>query len=132
MDKNDLAPTAARSGAGPDLCDVPCFEEEVVRRVRLSQPDEGTLEETRKIFALLADRNRLLILHALQTGRELCVCDLAHVLDTSVATASHHLRRLRDLGLLATRRQGKLVLYSLSSSWVADMTGQAMKEVGRA
>jgi len=129
MYKNDLARPASRSRVNPDLCDVPCFEEEVVWRVRLSQPDEGTLEGTRKIFALLADQNRLLILHALQTGRELCVCDLAHVLDTSVATASHHLRRLRDLGLLSTRRQGKLVLYSLSTSWVADMTRQALREV---
>ncbi|MEX2526556.1 MAG: metalloregulator ArsR/SmtB family transcription factor [Gemmatimonadota bacterium] len=132
MHTNDLTPVQTRSSTPatvPELCDVPCFEEEIVRRVRSSIPDEAALERTRKIFALLADRNRLLILHALRTEGELCVCDLAHVLSTSVSTASHHLRKLRELGLLVSRQEGKLVLYSLSSPWAADMTRQVLEEV---
>lgn len=111
-----------------DLCDVPCFEAEVVRRVRLARPDEAALEATQKVFALLADRNRLLVLHALREAGELCVCDLAHVLGVSVSATSHHLRRLFELGLVETRREGKLVHYSLSNPWPAAVVEQVLQE----
>lgn len=114
--------------SSPDLCDVPCFETEVVRRVRLARPDEAALEATRRVFALLADRNRLLILHALREAGELCVCDLAHVLGVSVSATSHHLRRLFGLGLVDTRRKGKLVHYSLSNPWPAAVVEQVLEE----
>lgn len=113
----------------PDLCDVPCFDEEVVRRVRLGKPDEATLEATRRVFALLADRNRLLILHALRDVGELCVCDLAHILGVSVSATSHHLRRLFELDLVETRREGKLVYYSLSRTWIADIGGKVLEKI---
>ncbi|MEX2531051.1 MAG: metalloregulator ArsR/SmtB family transcription factor [Gemmatimonadota bacterium] len=127
MHKNDLPAPATTSV--PDLCDVPCFNEEVVKRVQVSQPDEEALERIRKTFSLLADRSRLLILHALQEGGELCVCDVAHVLGTSVSTASHHLRRLRTSGLLEARRDGKLVLYSATPSWAGRLPAWAMEEL---
>jgi len=62
-------------------------------------PSEQTIEDTRALFAALADRARLKILYSLTHAEELCVCDVAHVLGTSVSTASHHLRKLRDLKL---------------------------------
>jgi ArsR family transcriptional regulator, lead/cadmium/zinc/bismuth-responsive transcriptional repressor len=120
---------ADTSVAAPDLCDVPCFEAEVVQRVRLGRPDDAALEATRRVFALLADRNRLLILHALREAGELCVCDLAHILGVSVAATSHHLRRLFELDLVATRREGKLVHYSLSRPWIADLGGKVLEEI---
>jgi ArsR family transcriptional regulator, lead/cadmium/zinc/bismuth-responsive transcriptional repressor len=99
-----------------------------VRRVRLSLPPGETLEEMQATFRLLADRSRLLILHALREGEELCVCDVAHVLGASVSMASHHLRRLRDFGLLDARRDGKLVLYSLRHRWVTEVAARVRRE----
>ncbi len=56
---------------------------------------------------------RLQILSALRDGGELCVCDLAWIMERSDALVSHHLRVLRTAGLVASRRDGKMVMYSL-------------------
>lgn len=130
MRKNETTFSPPSSATVPDFCDVLYFDEEVVRRVQSGKPDEAALEATQKVFALLADRNRLLILHALREGGELCVCDLAQVLGVSVSAASHHLRRLFESDLVQTRREGKLVYYSLSRSWVADLGRKVLEEVG--
>jgi DNA-binding transcriptional ArsR family regulator len=127
MRKNDNPPRS--SAAVPDFCDVLCVDEEVVQRVRSCQPDKAALEATRKVFALLADRNRLLILHALREAEELCVCDLAHILGASISATSHHLRRLFELDLVETRREGKLVYYSLSRPWIADIGGKVLERI---
>lgn len=51
---------------------------------------------------------------ALAEGGELCVCDLAWVLERAENLVSHHLRRLRSAGLVTSRRDGKMVMYSLT------------------
>ena len=78
------------------------------------------------MFGALADRNRLKILCGLKDGEELCVCDVAHVLGASVSTASHHLRKLRDMGILKDRDDGKMVYYSLKDSSVAALVAAAL------
>lgn len=80
------------------------------------------------LFAALGDRMRLKILYALQGGRELCVCDMAHVLGVSVSTASHHLRKLRDLKLLKYRNEGKLAYYSLRDEFAGKLVLQVLEE----
>ena len=107
-------------------CTVPCFNVSVVRRLRAALPDDDTVEETRLLFAALADRTRVRILHALAGGEELCVCDVAHVLGTSVSTASHHLRKLRDLGLARHRSDGKMAYYSLKDRFAARLVSHAL------
>ena len=112
-----------------ELCDVPCFKEGLVRKLRRKMPSEETIEETRVLFGALADRARLKILHSLTHAEELCVCDVAHVLGSSVSTASHHLRKLRDLKLLKYRNDGKMSYYSLRGEFAArlvtDVLGKA-------
>lgn len=83
------------------------------------------------MFAALADRNRLKVLHALAGGEELCVCDVAHVLGMSVSAASHHLRKLRDLEILAFRTDGKMAYYSLRDRSAARLARQALREALR-
>jgi DNA-binding transcriptional ArsR family regulator len=61
----------------------------------------------------VADPTRLQIAFALRDGGELCVCDLAWIVERSDALVSHHLRQLRAAGLVTSRRDGKLVMYSL-------------------
>lgn len=94
-------------------------------------PSEETLEETRVLFAALSDRARLKILCALKNGEELCVCDVAHVLGTTVSTASHHLRKLRDLKLLRYRNDGKMAYYSLRDGFAAKLLAEALEKPGR-
>ena len=115
-----------RGQRSDDLCAIPCFHLDVVRRLRATLPTDDALEETRVLFAALADRMRLQILHALRGVDELCVCDVAHVLGTSISTASHHLRKLRDLGLLTYRSDGKMAYYSLRNRFAARLAADAL------
>lgn len=110
-----------------DLCNVPCFKEEVVKRVRAGMPDDDQLEEIRVMFAAIADRTRLKIFYALQGGEELCVCDVAHAVGISVSAASHHLRKLRDLKFLKYRNDGKMAYYSVKDRFTAKLVYNAVK-----
>ncbi len=112
-----------------DRCKVPCFKEEVVERVRRSLPPDLALESARALFAALADRTRLRILHALLGADELCVCDVAHVLGMSVAATSHHLRKLRLLGILGLRNDGKMAYYSLRDRFAAELATHALRKL---
>lgn len=67
----------------------------------------------------LGDPTRLTIAAALREGGELCVCDLSWVTERSDALVSHHARTLRGAGLVASRRDGKMVLYSLTDAGAA-------------
>lgn len=111
---------------GGELCNVPCFKENLVRKIQAQMPDHEALEDAQTLFSALADRARLRILFAFQSGDELCVCDVAHVLGVSVSTASHHLRRLRDLKLLKYRNDGKMAYYSLRDKFAGRMAVQAL------
>ncbi|MNN28830.1 Cadmium resistance transcriptional regulatory protein CadC [compost metagenome] len=65
-----------------------------------------------QIFKALSDPNRMKIAYLLQY-EELCVCDIAAILDCSVATASHHLRHLKQMNITSSRKEGKNVIYFL-------------------
>ena len=73
--------------------------------------------------AALGDPTRLMVAAALRDGGELCVCDLAWVAERSQNLVSHHVRRLRAAGLVRSRRDGKMVMYSLTE------TGERLLEV---
>jgi ArsR family transcriptional regulator, lead/cadmium/zinc/bismuth-responsive transcriptional repressor len=62
----------------------------------------------------LSDPTRLRLAAALREGGELCVCDLAWISERAQNLVSHHLRVLRSHGLVTSRRDGKLVMYSLT------------------
>ena len=81
------------------------------------------------MFSALADRARLKIILALRGGEELCVCDVAHVLNVSVSTASHHLRKLRDLRVLKYRNDGKMAYYSLRDDTAGQLVNDALEKV---
>jgi ArsR family transcriptional regulator, lead/cadmium/zinc/bismuth-responsive transcriptional repressor len=108
---------------------VPCFKEELVKRLRSKMPGDDAIEETRILFAALADRARLKILCAFGGGEELCVCDVANVLGTTISTASHHLRKLRDLRLLKYRNDGKMSYYSLRNKYAAKLAVEVVGKV---
>ena len=92
-------------------------------------PQESLLESAQILFNALADRSRLKILHALSEGQELCVCDVASLLNVKVAAASHHLRKLRDLKILKHRNEGKLAYYSLKDPRIADVLSYTLKQL---
>jgi DNA-binding transcriptional ArsR family regulator len=92
-------------------------------------PSDPVLKEVRILFSALADPARLKIFLAFRSGEKLCVCDVAHVLGASISTASHHLRKLRDLKLLKYRNDGKMAYYSLRNELAARLVADALEEV---
>jgi ArsR family transcriptional regulator len=78
------------------------------------------------VFQSLADENRLRIIEVLQDG-ERCVCDLQSSLNLGQSLLSHHLRVLREAGLVRSRREGRWVHYALltevlerAEEWMAE------------
>lgn len=118
--------------SGADLCDVPCFKQDLVARLRRAMPGDSELADLSVLFGVLADRTRLRILHALRQGAELCVCDVAHVLGMSVSAASHHLRKLRDLRVLRHRNDGKMAYYALANPLAVKLLTTALAELKQA
>ena len=63
----------------------------------------------------MSDENRLKILHALVHEDALCVCDIANIIDSSVETTSNHLNSLKKLGVVDSKKDGKLVYYFIKN-----------------
>jgi ArsR family transcriptional regulator, lead/cadmium/zinc/bismuth-responsive transcriptional repressor len=106
-----------------DTCEVFCYDEEKVNRIK------GQVEEVNGVellFKALADATRVKIAYALTIEKELCVCDVANIIGSSTATASHHLRLLRNMGLAKYRKEGKLVFYSLADDHIHQLVSVAM------
>jgi ArsR family transcriptional regulator len=115
-----------------DMADLVCDDRIVhmdeVIAAREALPSSATLGGVVDIFTALADPTRLRIIAAL-AGRELCVCDLAATVSQTESAVSHQLRAMRTLGLVRSRRQGRLVYYTLDDEHVASLYGQALGHV---
>ncbi|KIL36432.1 ArsR family transcriptional regulator [Cohnella kolymensis] len=100
-----------------DTCEIYCYDEAKVQKVQEQLAEQNTFEAA-KIFKALADDTRLKIAYSLSVEDELCVCDVANIIGSTLATASHHLRLLSNIGLAKHRKEGKLVFYSLDDEHV--------------
>ncbi len=109
-------------------CDDRVVHVAAMREARHALPTGVTLAGLADVFAALGNPTRLKILAAL-AGRELCVCDLAATVGQSESAVSHQLRLLRSLGLVRSRRDGRLVYYALDDAHVAALYGQALDHV---
>ncbi|MDR7237773.1 ArsR/SmtB family transcription factor [Neobacillus drentensis] len=103
-----------------DICEVTCVDEDKVKRVKESVSAQNTMAVS-QIFKALSDDTRIKIAYSLSEEDELCVCDVANIVGCTTATASHHLRLLRNLGLAKYRKEGKLVFYSLDDDHVRQL-----------
>ncbi|MGC1345200.1 MAG: metalloregulator ArsR/SmtB family transcription factor [Methyloceanibacter sp.] len=84
-------------------------------------PAAEPLADASRLFGALSDSTRLKLLVALSEAEELCVCDLAHVAGTTFSTASHHLRKLRDLNVLKHRNDGRMAYYAIRNRHIAEL-----------
>ncbi|MFS0558304.1 ArsR/SmtB family transcription factor [Brevibacillus centrosporus] len=109
-----------------DTCDIFCYDEAKVNRVR-ERLSKNDIHDMAQIFKVLADHTRLKVAYALCDEDELCVCDVANIIGSTMATASHHLRLLRNMGIARYRKEGKLVFYSLEDEQLKQMISLAIE-----
>ena len=108
-----------------DICDLLCLDLPRAEELRSRRLDEGTARLASERFQALGDPTRLTIALALRDTAELCVCDLAWIVERAQNLVSHHLRALRAAGLVDYRRDGKMALYSLTQQgrMLLELTG---------
>jgi ArsR family transcriptional regulator, lead/cadmium/zinc/bismuth-responsive transcriptional repressor len=99
-----------------DACDLLCLDLDKAERLRHGRPDLRDVELAAGGAKALGDPTRLLIAAALRDGEELCVCDLSWVVERSDKLVSHHVRTLKGAGVVRSRRDGKMVMYSLTET----------------
>jgi ArsR family transcriptional regulator, lead/cadmium/zinc/bismuth-responsive transcriptional repressor len=96
-----------------DRCELLCLDLPRAERIR-ERLDAELAREAAVHARALGDPTRLSIAFALRDGEELCVCDLAWIIARAENLVGHHLRALRDAGLADSRREGKIVFYTLT------------------
>lgn len=101
-----------------DRCDLLCLDLPLAEGLRRGL-DHQAAERAAGQAKALGDPTRIAAAMALRDGGELCVCDLAWVLGRAENLVSHHVRTLRQAGLARSRRDGKMVLYSLTEAGAA-------------
>jgi DNA-binding transcriptional ArsR family regulator len=96
----------------------------VIARIKESMVSESMLKAMSENFKALSDPNRIRILIALENG-ELCVCDIAALIELPQPSVSHHLKALRQLGIVKFRKSGKMTLYSLADNRISGLLAVA-------
>ncbi|CAN5546711.1 metalloregulator ArsR/SmtB family transcription factor [soil metagenome] len=97
-----------------ERCDLLCLDAPRAEAIRHSLPDVEVARDLAERAKALSDPTRLMLATALEKGGELCVCDLAWISGRTQALVSHPLKVLRSADLVRSRRDGKLVMYSLT------------------
>lgn len=108
----------ARPARDPGLCEAQCVHADAVARAQSLLKDVETYEGLAALFGALADPTRARIVHVL-LHQELCTCDIAAALGATESNVSQHLRVLRSLRLIRSRREGKFVYYTLDDAHIA-------------
>ena len=116
-------PETGQQDVGPEVAVIHRDAVESVSRGLIDTPIAARVAET---FRVLGDATRVRIVHALSLS-ELCTCDLAVLLGISEPTVSHHLRTLRQMHLVRSRRQGRLVYYALDDEHIRHLLDDTLK-----
>lgn len=113
---------------GVERCDEFCTHGEIIRQVRPEMPEEEKLYDLAELFKIFGDSTRIRILYVLFEA-EMCVCDIAEVLNMTQSAISHQLRLLKQAKLVQNRREGKTVYYALADDHVRTIIGQGMEHI---
>ena len=114
---------------GDDVRSPSIVDPDAVGRVHKHPLDDALTAQVAAIFKALADPTRVRILHALSHA-ELCVGDLAAVLEMTESAVSHQLRLLRGLRVVRGRREGKLIFYTLDDEHVTRLFQLSLEHLG--
>jgi len=109
-------------------CDCEVIHAEIVEKVRLVMPEEDELYDLSDFFKVLGDSTRAKIMWALDES-EMCVCDLAVLLNMTKSAISHQLKSLKAANLVKYRKEGKVVFYSLTDDHVKEIFEKGLEHI---
>ena len=111
-----------------ERCDCIVIHNDVVLKVKKAMPREENLYDLAELFKVFGDLTRIKILSALFEA-EMCVCDIAFLLNMTQSAISHQLRILKQAKLVKFRKEGKVVFYSLDDHHVKKIIDQGLAHV---
>ncbi|MGI5966235.1 MULTISPECIES: ArsR/SmtB family transcription factor [Anaerotruncus] len=117
LDQNDV-----------ERCEYIHAHEDIIRKVTQEMPEDEILYDLAELFKIFGDSTRIKILYVLFES-EMCVCDIAQLLNMTQSAISHQLRALKQSKLVKYRREGKTVFYSLADGHVRTIINQGMEHV---
>lgn len=111
-----------------ERCSSNVIHKEIVDRVKSSIPPEETLYDLAELFKVFGDSTRIKILCALFEA-EMCVCDIANLLNMTQSAISHQLRVLKSNRLVKYRRDGKVIYYSLDDHHIKEIFDAGLNHI---
>lgn len=118
----------SRDKAGNTVRESQAGREAIINKVREQQPDDEILYDLAELFKVFGDSTRIKILYSM-FEHELCVNDIAGLLNLSQSSVSHQLRILKTSKLVKFRREGKSIYYSLDDEHVRSIISMGMEHV---
>lgn len=112
-----------------EVCNCTEVHKDCVACVRENMLEDDTYKKIAELFKVFGDYTRIKIIYAL-LKKELCVCDIAELLEMSQSSISHQLRVLKAARLVKFRREGKVVYYSLDDEHIKSIFSAGLSHVG--
>lgn len=111
-----------------ESCEFIHVHEDIVKLVAQQMPEEDDLYDLADFFKVFGDTTRIKMLYVLMCS-EMCVCDLAQILNMTQSAISHQLRLLKQMDLVKNRREGKTIFYSLTDSHIKTILSQGLDHI---
>ncbi len=109
-------------------CELLCVHEDIVKQVNEKMLEDEILYDLAELYKVFGDTTRIKILYVLFES-EMCVCDIASILNMSQSAISHQLRVLKVNRLVKFRREGKVVFYSLADNHIKSILNQGLEHI---
>ena len=128
MRTEDIKPIKVGRTEDAETCDAIEVHSDLLKIVNTTLPEETELYDLAELFKVFGDSTRIRILFVLFEA-EVCVCDLAQVLNMTQSAISHQLRILKQNKLVKNRREGKSIFYSLADDHVRTIISMGREHI---
>lgn len=112
----------------PIRCETNCIHEDVINNVKRKMPEDEELYDLAELFKVFGDSTRIRIIWALFES-DMCVCDIAALLNMTQSAISHQLRVLKNSRLVRYKKVGKVVYYSLNDEHIKKICELGMEHM---
>lgn len=123
-----MVPSRPKQLSPDNICNIRVVHLNRITKAREDAIPDKEAQRLSLIFKVLGDPTRIKLLMALMEG-DMCVCDLSAFLGLSESAVSHHLKRLKDLYLVKSRRQGQILYYSLDDEHVSRLLKMGLEHI---